>query len=162
MITSFFDFSKIISKNEEIELHNENIVEILENNIANYYEDFLKNNRNIDFNCNEQKIELFTNKALLIRIFDNLIINAYKHSKSDLKINIIKTEQRVQCEFINELEDSSLDIDLIFDEFYTADISRTKESTGLGLAIVKEFVQLLNGKIYAEKRNNVLKIIVIL
>lgn len=159
LITNFFDFSKVISKNEEIELQKQNIVEILENCIANYYEDFSKNNRGIDLSCNEQKIELYTNKALLIRIFDNLIINAYKHSNSDLKINIIKIGKTVQLEFINKLEDKSLDIDSIFDEFYTADISRTKGNTGLGLAIVKEFVQLLNGKIYAIKDNEVLKIV---
>lgn len=162
LITNFFDFSKVISRNEEIELNNENIIEILENCIANYYEDFSKNNRRIDFNCSEQKLELFSNKALLVRTFDNLIINAYKHSRADLKINITKKGQNIQFEFINEFEDKSLDIKSIFDEFYTSDISRTKGNTGLGLAIVKEFIQLLNGKIYAEKENNILKIIVIL
>ena len=162
LITNFFDFSKVISKNEELELKEENIIKILENSIANYYEDFSKSNRNIDFNCDETKIELQTNKSLLIRIFDNLIINAYKHSKNDLKINVKKINSKVQCEFINRIEDLSLDINSIFDEFYTADISRTKGNTGLGLAIVKEFVQLLNGSILAEKQDNVLKITIIL
>ena len=129
--------------------------------ITNFF-DFSKSNRNIDFNCDETKIELQTNKSLLIRIFDNLIINAYKHSKNDLKINVKKINSKVQCEFINRIEDLSLDINSIFDEFYTADISRTKGNTGLGLAIVKEFVQLLNGSILAEKQDNVLKITIIL
>lgn len=162
LITNFFDFSKAISKNEEITLKKENVVEILETSIANYYDDFTKSNRKIDFNCKESKIELLTNKLLLIRIFDNLIVNAYQHSKNDLKINVRTEKQKVRFEFINDIEDVSLDTKAIFEEFYTSDISRTKGNTGLGLAIVKEFVQLLNGKIYADREKNSLKIIVVL
>lgn len=162
LITNFFDFSKAISKNEEITLKKENVVEILETSIANYYDDFTKSNRKIDFNCKESKIELLTNKVLLIRIFDNLIVNAYQHSKNDLKINVRTEKQKVRFEFINDIEDVSLDTKAIFEEFYTSDISRTKGNTGLGLAIVKEFVQLLNGKIYADREKNSLKIIVVL
>lgn len=41
-----------------------------------------------------------------------------------------------------------------YNEFYIVDISRTKRNTGLGLAIAKEFVEQLNGKINADKKNN--------
>lgn len=162
LITNFFDFSKVIYKNEQIELKNENIVEILENSIANYYEDFTKNTRKIDFNCNKQNIQLLTNKLLLIRIFDNLIINAYKHSTNNLTINVKNENRKIQIEFINQIEDAQLNTDTIFDEFYTSDISQPKGNTGLGLAIVKEFVQLLNGSIYAKKEKNMLEIVILL
>lgn len=141
LITNFFDFSKIISKNEEVILEKQNILAILENIIANYYEDFSKDDRKIDFNCDIEKIEIMTNKPLITRVFDNLIINAYKHSKSDLKIDIDVKENNIEIKFTNVLEDKSLDIDAIFNEFYTSDISRTKENTGLGLSIVKEFMR---------------------
>ena len=106
------------------------------------------------------KIEIITNKQLLTRIFDNLIINAYKHSKSDLIINLEKNEKETIIIFENELEDMNIDTNAIFNEFYTVDISRTKGNTGLGLAIAKEFVSLLKGKIYAEKEANLLRIII--
>ena len=160
LITNFFDFSKVISLNEEIELEKENIIEILENTIVNFYDDFSKDKRKIDLNCKAKKIELITNKALLTRTFDNLIINAYKHSNSDLIINVEIIDNKTKIEFINELVDSTLDVDVIFNEFYTADISRTKGNTGLGLSIAKEFVQLLKGNIYAEKEKNLLKIVI--
>ena len=130
LITNFFDFSKVISRNEEIELEKENIIEILENTIVNFYDDFSKDKRKIDLNCKAKKIELITNKALLTRTFDNLIINAYKHSNSDLIINVEIIDNKTKIEFINELVDNTLDEEAIFDEFYTADISRTKGNTG--------------------------------
>lgn len=162
LITNFFDFSKVISLNEEIELEKENIIEILENTIVNFYDDFSKDKRKIDLNCEVKKLELITNKALLTRTFDNLIINAYKHSNSDLIINVDVIDNKIKIEFVNELVDNTLDVKAIFEEFYTADISRTKGNTGLGLAIAKEFVQLLKGDIYAEKEKKLLKIVITL
>ena len=38
--------------------------------------------------------------------------------------------------------DEPIIVEQIFDEFYTSDISRTKQNTGLGLAIVKEFTEM--------------------
>ena len=159
-ITSFFEFSKVISKEESIDLKKENIIGVLEECIASFYEDFANNNRKIELNTNLNKIEVMTNKQLLTRIFDNLIINAYKHSKSDLIINLEKNEKETIIIFENELEDMNIDTNAIFNEFYTVDISRTKGNTGLGLAIAKEFVSLLKGKIYAEKEANLLRIII--
>lgn len=158
LITNFFDFSKAISE-EEIEKRKENLMEILENSLANFYDDFTKQNRKIDLNSKVSKIEIVTNRALLIRIFDNLIVNSYKHSKSDLKINVQIVENKVVLEFINELEDLSLDVQKMFEEFYTTDDSRNNGNTGLGLAIVKEFVRLLGGSIKAQKVDHFLKII---
>lgn len=160
LITNFFDFSKVILNNKKIEFKKENIVEILERSIVNYYDDFNKDSRRINLDVINYKIELITNELMLMRVFENLIINAYKHSKSDLNIKIQTIKNKVRIEFINELEDKSLDVVQMFDEFYTEDISRTKENTGLGLAIVKEFVQTLNGIIYAQKDSNLLNIVI--
>lgn len=43
-----------------------------------------------------------------------------------------------------------MEIDRVFDEFYTTDISRTKGNSGLGLAIAKQFAELLNIRLTAD------------
>ncbi len=157
LINSFFEFSKIISNNKDPELEKMNLNTILENCIINYYEDYKNHKRQILFNYNQNKIMLYSNKEILVRIFDNLIANAYKHSTGDLEINITANDT-IKITFINSLDYNDLDIHKMFDEFYTIDISRTKGNTGLGLAIAKEFTESLGGKIYANKKKGLLEI----
>ncbi len=90
---------------------------------------------------------------MLMRIFDNLISNALKHGNCDLKINVKSTEN-LHITFTNEYSSADMNIEHIFDEFYTTDISRTKGNTGLGLAISKQFTELLGGNIQANLNGN--------
>lgn len=159
LINSFFEFSKIISNNKSPELEKMNLSIVLENCIMNYYEDYKNDNRQILLNYTQNKIILYSNKEMLVRIFDNLIANAYKHSTGDLQINI-SVNDTIKITFINPLDNNDLDIHKMFDEFHTIDISRTKGNTGLGLAIAKEFTESLGGKIYADKKKGQLKITV--
>ena len=161
LIDSFFEFSKILSNDQIIELDEINLVAVVEKAISNHYEDFSKDNRMIDFKTNKRKIKIKSNEVMLVRVFDNLIRNAYKHSNGNLDIEINQTNDKVKIKFINDLLYNDLDVDRIFDEFYTVDISRTKGNTGLGLAIAKEFVEQLKGKIKADKKNNKLIITII-
>ncbi len=157
LINSFFDFSKVVSNSANIKLEKVNLVAILEESILRYYEDYEKEKRKIILNS-IRKCEMISNKEMLSRIFDNLIGNAYKHSKSDLKVKL-KIAEGIKITFSNEIESNELDMNHLFDEFYTLDISRTKGNTGLGLAIAKEFTENLHGKIKATKRKNIITII---
>lgn len=159
LINSFFEFSKIISNSESIELEEVNLIAIIEESMLHYYEDFEKDKRKIDFINDKNKVKLLSNQKLLIRIFDNLIGNSYKHSNSDLRIEL-KVDNKIQIKFSNGLLYPELDTEKMFDEFYTVDVSRTKSNTGLGLAIAKDFTEQLNGKIYAIKKDELLEIIV--
>ncbi len=157
LVDSFFMFSKIISNSDNIVLDDVNIIAVLEKAISNHYEDFSNSKRIINFKTNKRKIIIKSNELMLSRIFDNLIRNAFIHSLGNLDINVY-SDKTLVISFSNDLLYPSLDIDRIFDEFYTVDISRTKGHTGLGLAIAKEFVLELNGKIEAKKINNKLTI----
>ena len=154
LIDSFFEFTKVLSNDQTIELANVNLVGIMEKSISNHYEDFQELKRMIEFKIPKRKILLNTNEIMLTRVFDNLIRNAYKHSSSNLKIEILEEKNTIKIKFTNDLISEEIDVDQIFDEFYTVDISRTKGNTGLGLAISKEFVEQLNGTIQAKKSHN--------
>ena len=125
-----------------------NLVSVLEESIIHYYEDYNGQGREIILNSGNPRIKILSNRNMLMRIFDNLIGNALKHGTGNLTITVIQSDT-IQLRFENELIDSEIDTDRIFEEFYTTDISRTKGNTGLGLAIAKQFTEMLGGKISA-------------
>lgn len=156
LIDSFFMFSKIANDEENIKLESINIISVLEESIISFYDDFKNEKRVINLNKSIDKCFMIANKDVLMRIFDNLIGNAYKHSDADLNIDI-SVEDEINIIFSNKILDKNIDVNHIFDEFYTIDISRTKGNTGLGLAIVKRFTILLKGSIKAEvKKSNLI------
>lgn len=149
LINSFFEFSQIISNGKAPEKSEVNIIAALEESIAHYYDDYCAGGREIIFKCSQHKQIIYSNKNMLLRIFDNLISNALKHGVGSLTVSI-ETIEDVRIRFVNQLCDSDIDIEQIFDEFYTTDISRTKGNTGLGLAIVKQFTEMLGGTVSAQ------------
>lgn len=159
LIDSFFVFSKISNESKNIEKDNANLIELLEDSIVSYYDEFKKEDRNIVIAKNVNKCLIKTNKELLKRIFDNLVVNALKHGDGNLFIDF-KEDTFIEISFSNRVLSNDLDISQIFDEFYTTDISRTKGNTGLGLAIVKSFTVLLGGKIEAFLKEDFLYIII--
>lgn len=159
LINSFFEFSKVESSNAAVEMDKLNLIGVLEESIAHYFDDFSRDNREIIFDAPAQRQMIMSNREMLLRIFDNIIGNAYKHSSGSLEITV-KKEENLKIVFTNNLICSNLDMDHIFDEFYTYDISRQKGNTGLGLAIVKQFVMRLSGNVYAKREKDDLSIVV--
>lgn len=154
LLQSFFEFSKIISGGHKPEIEAINLVEVLQESMVHYYDDFCDQEREIVFICEQRELTLHSNRNMLMRIFDNLIGNAYKHGEGNLTVKLISSEN-ICVYFENKLYHSDIDINRIFDEFYTTDISRTKGHTGLGLAIAKQFVQMLGGEIGAKYEEGV-------
>lgn len=158
LIESFFAFAKIISDEGNIEMDVVNVIAVIEKSISHHYDDFSSAKRMIRFQTTKRKISMISNETMLLRVFDNLIRNAYKHSSGDLEIQVTVGKEMTIL-FQNKLLYPELDVNKIFDEFYTVDISRTRGNTGLGLAIAKEFVEQLGGHISARKKQKQLQIL---
>ena len=97
------------------------------------------------------------NRDLLIRMFQNLIENAYKYGRENghILVALKKADEEQKIEVI--VEDDGIGISeedqkKIFDRFYRADSARSRESgsvkgSGLGLPIVKMIVSYHKGTI---------------
>ncbi|MDV6378735.1 HAMP domain-containing sensor histidine kinase [Sporosarcina sp. GW1-11] len=90
--------------------------------------------------------------AFLEKVWENLVSNALKYTPDGGTIDIQLTEQADAVCFT--IEDSGLGMSeetrqRMFDRFYRADHSRTREieGTGLGLSIVEQVVRLHGGRI---------------
>ena len=144
LIDSFFALSKAVSGEKPPELETLNLVAVLEESIAHFYDDYSAQGRQIAFFCPEQRLPVLSNRNMLLRIFDNLIANALKHGTGDLTIRV-RSEDGIFISFENTTPFSELDVTRVFDEFYTTDVSRTSGNTGLGLAIARQFTRMLQG-----------------
>lgn len=88
----------------------------------------------------------------LLQAFLNILDNAIKYSVSDSEVSI--TGQVETNKIVVKISDqgvgiSESDMPHIFEQFYTADRSRSGNGTGLGLAIAKRIVEAHNGSITA-------------
>ena len=104
LIEEFFELSKM---NSHYELEDVNIISILEECIAHYYEDYKRENREVIFKNTQSKMILSSNKMMLSRIFDNLISNALKHSEDNLTIEV-KQNKKAMITFVNKFHSEAL------------------------------------------------------
>ncbi|AOR24426.1 sensor histidine kinase [Clostridium taeniosporum] len=91
----------------------------------------------------------------MLRVFENLIMNAIKYSIKPGKIIVGLYQKDDYITFVcrnNGEHISKEKLDKVFDRFYRVDESRntTTGGTGLGLAICKNIINLHEGKIWAE------------
>ncbi len=91
----------------------------------------------------------------LVRVFNNLITNAFKYGTDADKIliEIEKTKNEAVVTVRNNGKEIPREaLDQLFDRFYRVDESRSQEisGTGLGLAIAQNIINLHGGYIYAQ------------
>jgi len=97
--------------------------------------------------------QLYIDETRIREVILNLLNNAIRFTEAG-KITV-RTWRREQDVLIS-VQDTGVgigeeELERIFDEFYQADaLSRQHGGTGLGLAISKRFVQMHNGRIWAE------------
>jgi two-component system OmpR family sensor kinase len=109
--------------------------------------------RGASFDCNlEQSVAVRGDRVALERILFNLIDNAVSYSPAGEKIGISVRQEGDQA--VIEVSDAGPGIAAeqlphLFDRFYRADRSRSREheGAGLGLAIVKAFVEAHQGTV---------------
>ncbi|COQ70510.1 sensory box sensor histidine kinase [Streptococcus pneumoniae] len=101
----------------------------------------------------------------MVRVFDNLLMNAIKYSKDDgeIKVSLQRQRRDIQIVIANHSEEFTREeLANLFERFYKKDQSRSRvtEGSGLGLAIAKSIVELQGGSIRAEYREGTIQFIV--
>lgn len=118
----------------------------------------LSKTKKISLKKDIENSEIMGNRQSLEELFVILLDNAVKYSEGNtvVKINSKKNDGVV----VTKVEDQGTGIDqkdipYIFDRFYRADKSRSKDKSsgyGLGLSIAKKIVELHGGKINVESK----------
>ncbi len=115
----------------------------------------------------EERIIAALDSEKIVRVFDNLLINAINYSAGDGKIlvSLEGQDNQVRISVANKSDKfTAEELDSLFERFYKKDQSRSNvtEGSGLGLAIAKSIVELHGGTILAKYKNGTLYFIITL
>ena len=124
------------------------------------FEPSFKNER-IKFSYNiTGNLTMYGNKHLIDELIYVFLDNSLKYTggenKSSYFVVSLNNKGKVEFKFSNTVDkDDETDVKQVLERFYRAP-SNKKEGAGIGLSIADEIVKLHNGKIKAEKTNNVI------
>ncbi len=149
-----FSYSVIMSSEEKKNREEVVVNDALEESIAGYYSVLSEKGIVPDIDITDEKVIRDLDRSALSRVFSNLINNAVKYSDGDLSISL-STDGIVK--FSNSASGlTSVQVDKLFDRFYTVEAARN--STGLGLSIARTLIEQMDGSISAQFDNNRLSI----
>ena len=116
---------------------------------------FLIKKHSINFDCEEEKFELEFDKMEIKRVLKNLLNNAISHTKENGEITVKISQNDSFAEIV--VEDNGhgiteVDMDKIFEKYFSTSKKMRKVGTGLGLYLSKQIIEKHEGKIWAESK----------
>ncbi len=182
LINQLLNLSKLESDKMKLQVKEENIVALVNGYTQSFESLAKQKKIDLIFNSDEKDIKLFVDKDKIEKILYNLISNAFKFTDEggtiEISITPLNPPSRGDLLLADPLSKRSAEfppfrgdgrgvqikisdtgrgippekLEHIFDRFYQADDSYTKdqEGTGIGLALTKELVEIHHGKITVE------------
>lgn len=159
LINDLFEYTKLSNKGIALQREIISVKGLLEQLIEEIYVICEENNVVIIREMPSDEVYANVDGDKMVRVFENLIINAIRYGTKPgkIKVKVTSMDSEVCITVENKCENlSKEDLEKIFDRFYRTDKSRTEDSggSGLGLAISKSIVELHEGKIWAEMKGD--------
>ena len=129
--------------------------------LKNLVEEMAAEQGDIRFMEPDFRIQISADKNRLTQITENIINNARKYAKSEIKISLEKSESQIFLRFRDfgkGIPDE--DMPFIFDKFYRGKNCEEEQGSGLGLYIVKYLTEKMGGKVQLQNHDNGLEVTV--
>ena len=141
-----FRYSVITSAAEDLAEEPVNIVSVMEQSLAGIWSTLEDRGITPEINLPKDKVVRIMDAGALRRVFDNVLSNAAKYSDGDIEV-CMDTHGTVV--FSNSAANlSSVQVERLFDRFYT--VEQARSSTGLGLSIARMLTEKMGGSISAK------------
>jgi len=161
LIDDLFEASKMASGSIELLKEKVDIVQLLQQSLAEYNESMQESGIQFRVTNPEKPVYALVDGQKLWRVFENLIGNMLKYSLPNTRafINVKEEHNQIVITFKNiskyELSENS---DELFERFKRGDESRHTEGSGLGLAIAKSIIDLHEGALDIEVDGDLFKV----
>ncbi|MDR2599816.1 MAG: HAMP domain-containing histidine kinase [Oscillospiraceae bacterium] len=152
LMNNLFEYARVIERTEQLDIKEVNINNVLRDILSEFYNELENKGFTVDAEIPNEQVNVFCDPSLLKRILQNLLKNVCAHGKEFLRVKLSGNV----IEIANKADLDEIDVDKIFERFYTTDLSRTNRNTGLGLAIAKELATQINSKISAKVEDELL------
>lgn len=150
LISEFFEYSYWISEENNVACEIINLNVIIENIMADFVPMLEESGLTMRLDVSGV-YKVSGEKVILQRILGNIFRNCLLYAEGEVEVRVVQKDTKtIKVSVGNRLKkDSKLDINRIFERFYTGDSARNT-GTGLGLSIVKVLVEKIGGEVYAE------------
>lgn len=156
LVEQLFSYS-LVMEQQEYNIQQENITSILEESILMFYSDFEEKQLELELSLEEEPVYARIDREALRRVMVNIISNALKYAHE----KVILRQQGKMIIIQNKTESiDSIDVEKLFDRFFTVAKNRSNGSMGLGLTIAKKLITDMQGQITAHKQGEYLVIMI--
>ncbi|MEY8351532.1 HAMP domain-containing sensor histidine kinase [Bacillus cereus] len=165
LIEDLFEYTKLTNENIVLEKQEVCMNELLDQLIEELVPQAEEHSLVFIKKFPEERVYAAVDSEKIVRVFENLLMNAIKYSKDDgeIKVSLERQRRTIQISVANYSgEFTREELGNLFERFYKKDQSRSRviEGSGLGLAIAKSIVELQDGEIRAEYGDGVIQFIV--
>lgn len=138
LINDFYSISLLEDESNAPVLIKVNLDNILADTVLSFTEQFEEKGIIPNVRSLNTATYVMADEIMLRRIITNLTSNAIRYGIKKFEVEIVNTDM-VEVRFQNLIEEGyrdELEIEKLFEKFYTADLSRSQSNSGLGLYIV--------------------------
>lgn len=152
LVAELFELARLDARETKANKEAFNLAELVEDIMGKYSLRAQQKNITLDTDYVTTDIFVYADVALIERVLENLLDNAFRFvpGGGQIKIIIESHHEHIQVKVSdNGIGIPPAELPLIFDRFYQLDKTRHVEShnSGLGLAIVKKIIELHNSMI---------------
>jgi len=152
LLSELLDFRKQEQGYLKIKVRKMNLVDFVYEIFLTFNDFAFMHKIHYRFGCDEKELFVYFDPVQLQKVFNNLLSNAFKFTKSggEITLKIVKREEDIQI----LVSDTGIgipqnEIDNIFDRFYQVNQANIA-GTGIGLALAKGIIDLHGGHISAK------------
>ncbi|PJN91621.1 sensor histidine kinase [Bacillus sp. mrc49] len=164
LINELFEYTRLSSPDVRLNLRTVDLASLIRQMFGEYIPLLEDERLTIRESITEEVLPVLIDVEKMVRVYENLIMNAIKYSMKPSPFQIVLKSEGVNAvlEVSNKIVAAPIDdANKLFDRLFIDDEERTGNGgTGLGLAISKRIVHLHEGAIRAEYNQNWISFIV--
>lgn len=150
LISELLDFRKMERSQLHLHVCRLDLIPYLKQIHQDFTDQAQLQNLHFEFHSEAESLMCWCDGRQLRKVFSNLLSNAFKHTPTQGKVELLISEQEDTIEI--KIIDSGKGIPqealpYIFDRFYQVDTTAASPGSGIGLALAKGIVELHHGQI---------------